>query len=282
MDEKNSDDNQKDSYSQPKNDQAPTSGNGEIGPGTDARPANQESSETKSKKEIATPTRGVNWSQWLMIAFTGVIAASAFTYTMVAIWQLEVIGAQVDVMRSDLQETMNQVELARVQAEAAKRAADAAEKSIAANLEAFRLGQRAWVGVKGIRLKGERKEGERLEAVIIVENTGRTPALEVVVQKAVSAAYPTKEALRQPVKGGKAIFVLAPNNNFLSLKTVTESLSETDLRALESEKRGVFYLYGIITYKDIFDRRHETGFCAFYVKEAYPALEFCSTLNYMD
>lgn len=265
--------------------------NSEIRPCSETPPANPENSQTERRQEIAKPTRvfwGLRWSEWLMLAFTGVIAASAFTYTMVAIWQLEVIGEQVDVMSKQskalegtLIETQEIVKATKDGANAAMRSANAAEKAVEATINSIRLEQRAWVGVKRMTWKGELKKGEKLEAVILVENTGRTPALDVIVKKGSGTLYPTKKLLSLPVRGEMVMIVIAPNNRFPSLRTISEGLSEADIRLLKSGERPV-YVYGTITYLDIFKRTHKTGFCGFYNEDAFPGLEFCRTMNYME
>ena len=284
MDEKKSDDNQKDSYSQPKNDQAPTARNSEVGPCPDHPPANKENSQCKSKQkttEAARPHWGLTWSQWLNLVFTAVIAVAAVLYTISAFRQLDVLSKQSKALEGTLMETQEIVRATKDGANAAMRSADAAEKAVEATINSIRLEQRAWVGVKHMRWRREFKKGEKLEAVISVENTGRTPALDVIVKKGSGTVYPTKKILSRPVRGETALIVIAPNNSFASLRTVSEGLTETDIRLLKSGERSV-YVYGTITYLDIFKRTHKTGFCGFYTEDAFPALEFCRTMNYME
>lgn len=223
-----------------------------------------------------------------MLSFTGVIAASAFTYTMVAIWQLEVIGEQVDVMSKQsralegtLIETQEIAQATKDAADAAKRNAEAAERNVEAAVEFLRLEQRAWVGITIIKMRTEFRPEEPIRFEVRVENTGITPALCIVVKKIVSSDPPNENTIDAPIDEPEPTkIVISPRNAFSGL-TKPIRLTEKEVEVVR-KKRARIYVFGTIHYRDIFDRKHKTTYCTFYTAEHHPNVEFCPWFNHMD
>jgi hypothetical protein len=193
--------------------------------------------------------------QWTMVVITGGgVIVAAFT---------------IGILNETLKATQIAADAAKTQATAAKQAIELAEKTL-------RQDQRAWVGVKEITFRGQVRPGSELFAVIQVQNTGKTPALEVAIENALTFKKPTKESLAGlPKIGPFAKIAIAPNNIFIAI----QMFGQGDIEKLES---SIAYIYGKISYKDVFDGEHETWFCSYYRRDFFPALRFCDTLNYMN
>lgn len=166
------------------------------------------------------------------------------------------------------------------------RAAITAQQGIAQNtlnqtLEISRTDQRAWVGVKFVRMI-TLEAGKHVSASVDMENTGKTFALNTVADVTIVSTphffdiqkY-ANSPNRQKPKTLPSVEVLSPN-------------SEGDLRAessmivneatVDAIKNGtlLIYLFGDIHYKDIFGRPHLTRFCYEYFPEVPLAFISCS------
>ena len=165
-------------------------------------------------------------------------------------------------------------------AKAARDSADAAKDAIKATEGNIRLDQRAWVGVQSMRFKGERQLNQKLEVEIIVHNTGKTPGRDVMVKKTGGIVpQPTQKIIDAMSFEPETTSVILPSNTFSSLYNIGMTLSEADIKLLEGNT--ALYVFGVITYRDIFQRNHKTYFCGFYNRQEFPAIEFCPALNAM-
>jgi hypothetical protein len=173
--------------------------------------------------------------------------------------------------------TKEAADAAKDQAIATQKAVNLAEKSFDENVKTVQLDQRAWVGVKEIIFRGQVKPGSQLLATIQIQNTGKTPALEVSIIKAATFKKPTKDSVALlPKVGVFARFVMAPNATFFSI----QQFGKRDIEQIL--QNDVPYIFGKISYKDVFGANRETWFCSFYSEISFPALNFCDTLNHMD
>ena len=206
------------------------------------------------------------WPQWTLAA-TAVIASAIGIGTLI-------------IVKGTLDATKDTADAAKAQAAAAQTATEIAKRTFDENVNTFQLDQRAWVGMKSLSFRGQVKLGSELYAVIQIENTGKTPALEVTVNKALSFKSPTKETFAQlPKVGAFANFVIAPNGTFATVQMLSNNWTEDDIKRLNKDTA---YIFGRIFYRDVFGHGRQTWFCGFYRRDFFPALSFCETLNYMD
>lgn len=200
-----------------------------------------------------------------------------YGYGYVAFLQWGEMRGTVTQMQEAGKQTDKLLEQVTNQSKAARDNADAAKKTIEIAQENIRLDQRAWVGIKGGILKGEIKQGQKLSFVVEFQNTGRTPALDVIATTGYNFIYPTKQRVMsgrsQDLSGGS---VASPNFTF----TISRDFSEKDVQRLENKE--AIFVYGMITYRDIFNNKHTTYFCTYYDGQAHPNFSFCRTLNHMD
>ncbi len=140
-----------------------------------------------------------------------------------------------------------------------------------ATIENFRLDQRAWVGPIHVILpeyvaNGKQvyiKEGQPMKIGVFVANSGKTPALKVKNNFATrflkaGDEFDPNDHIKKP--SIQASSVLQPGMNF-SLKPLPEgNSSKSDVDDLTSG-RYILYMFGLITYEDIFGRPHTSKFC---------------------
>lgn len=180
--------------------------------------------------------------RWTTI-FTGVIAVATVIYAVVSSCQLTVMRRQ---------------------------------------LENSQLDQRAWVGPVEAIIP---KTGERPEPHLGVKivNSGKTPARKVLAK--ISTQYLSAETefapsyKDDPVEPSVSVIQPGMWINLFSRATLgTMTSQEMDgVRA----GRNRLYLYGLITYEDIFGRPHSTRFCL-YLQSDLSGFNACSTYNDAD
>ncbi len=139
--------------------------------------------------------------------------------------------------------------------------ADAAKKAIEVTQENIRLGQRAWVGAIEVRNIAVRA-GAKTQFTVVITNTGRTPALKLVTQFA-TGAFPSDQVFvpkYQTLKTKPGVSVLQPGARlFLNVGSI-EELTDTHIDSLKKSAQ-ILYVFGRLTYEDIFKQPHYTIFC---------------------
>lgn len=233
MHKKRSDQNENNANTEVKDNQAPTGGNGEIRPTSDAPPTRRENQQTRRKQCVAEPTilyRGLKWSEWFTLVFTGVIALSAGTYTIFAILQWNVMAKQAELMEATLE-----------------------------------VSQRAYVFPKHVRMK-QFQMGKRLVVEVEVENSGNTPALNLsgtLHFRAIESALPDISDYGEPADGFTSVSVLPAHVSSIRMVSGRAELSERHVVSIEGGNLRV-YVYGILRYQDIFGKQRESRFCGLY------------------
>jgi hypothetical protein len=204
----------------------------------------------------------VTLSDWLMVLFTAVIAY----YASAQYAEMHGAGAQTDrIIAAD------------------ERLATAMENSVAASGKALdatiaqnQLDQRAWVGPVGI-IQPDFKGTSAFSISTLISNSGKTPALNfrnkytwvIMLKKGIfKATYKNP----QGVPSTSAIF---PNDR-LTLISIPIPL-RSEFLDLITRGEALFYVYGELTYDDVFRQPHFTHFCMFYDSTFKPGV--CQTYN---
>ncbi|MDH4082400.1 MAG: hypothetical protein OEV99_01255 [Nitrospira sp.] len=149
------------------------------------------------------------------------------------------------------------------------------------------LDQRAWVGPTSfIHPGGETKyfkEGSQPSFGVVLTNMGKTPArkMEVMIQRnTFKKGTPFTAVYNDDGKPGSVVF-LFPGQIY----KVTTNQEPAPLTAslVEMITSGEFtlYLYGMVTYEDVFDVKHQTTFCGF-LKQDLTGFNACNTYNQID
>jgi cell division protein FtsI/penicillin-binding protein 2 len=206
----------------------------------------------------------------LLAVATVVMAFGTLFYVGVAV-------SQYCLMKSGARETANQVNKVITEA---RRIADSTEKTFAqskaaldASIEISRNDQRAWVGPIEVTLPqfsdGSHavylKEGSQATIGVTITNSGKTPARKFMPRiqmgvlrtgKPFIPEYPalsTRQSVAVVHPGMKPILYAPP---FGPPKQLIDAIAGGQY---------VLYLYGIMTYEDIYNRPHKTTFCMFIV-----------------
>lgn len=147
-------------------------------------------------------------------------------------------------------------------------------------IELSRLDQRAWLGVvSGTELSIQ--ENNPVMFQFVVTNSGKSPALastKIMAKSFRGSEFvpeypPSPEDL--PHYGG--VGLVMPG---MQIPLTTQRTNPVTREAIEELRTGhmVLYIYGEITYKDIFNQPHYTHFCVF-VHPTLDRVSFCKTYN---
>ena len=158
----------------------------------------------------------------------------------------------------------------------------------------FLVDQRAWVSAVHFQITLEVAEAfpgnvnpnAGIAVVqILLQNTGKTPAIEYVVQPTIRVSNqppPCIEKIEPTWNANKGI--LPPNvSNFFTV-AVSEQIPTELIRQyhMHMDKKDL-YVYGLAQYKDIFGKDHWTQFCRFHHSgDVADRFMVCTSCNGMD
>ncbi len=218
----------------------------------------------------------------VLVAFGTIFYASAAGYQ---VWLLVESGRHSDEQLGRVIDNANWL----------ARSADAAEKqleqsilqessnaksTIGAAQEQMRLDQRAWVGATAINVVAV--EGQPLRFDILYTNSGKTIAREVSEQSNWKVAW-TKDKFvaTYPPGGPQSYGVLQPGAHVTSTAKVDYTLNNATLSGI---KNGTVraYVYGFLTYVDVFHRKHFSKFCGYVDPENTGLVTACKQYNDAD
>jgi hypothetical protein len=132
--------------------------------------------------------------------------------------------------------------------------------------EQFRQDQRAWLGTKGMILHV--KAGDPIYGESGIVNAGKTPAFDVGIDYTLKFTDTAVDIEEYANSRGKQQFTTAPSTAVLlpgayfPLKASTEkAIASPDFPDLLLQHKTFIYMFGEITYTDVFKRRHISRFC---------------------
>jgi len=181
------------------------------------------------------------------------------------------------------------------EADAATRSADVAkgqlvlaQRSLGTTIDSFHLEQRAWLGLGEALpppfMEGRKrvyvKEGEETSFGFIITNSGRTPAMNVIQGTSyISLLASAKFSPRYP-GGTERAGVFQPNAKVWAITPTTGRWTKLQVDNL---KNGVYalYLFGTISYDDVFGATHHTTICMELSKDL-TGFFTCATYNKAD
>ena len=256
---------------------------------------------TKKKNETPTDARRTAVATIWMAIFTFVLAATSG----LTIWVLKNQLREMHEGRIDTHALAvaagKQADAAKSQADAAqqfsdtakeinsrmsdavdqlKAAADNAKRSIQATEKAMRLDQRAWVGPVRISPFELRPEEVIPTIFIIVRNSGKTPSMGMTSATAMQFVNPGQsfEPILNKAPTPAPVDIIQPNGElYLPVDLGTTRLNDAAINRLRSGE-STLYVFGEITYSDVFGRAHFNRFCMF-VAHDLKTLNSCATYN---
>jgi len=151
----------------------------------------------------------------------------------------------------------------KIQADAAKKSTENGTQSLQATIESFHLDQRPWVIPFQFQLAAELENGKDSKVTIWVENTGKTPALDMIPVSSVSLwdfepPEPDLSKVIPIVSRG----ILAPGFRNFSFDTEGDHFKPklVDIAAYQDGRKRI-YIHGMIRYRDSFNLQRWTKFC---------------------
>jgi hypothetical protein len=247
----------------------------------------QKQSQEQQAKGTDALVDSIKRSDRWMICLTAIIALATFS-NLIVFW-LESKGSskqtnelikiaieQSSAAKTLADNTTTLADAAKIQTDAAKLSADAAQaatniakKTFDQNIDTFRLDQRAWVGIKSSKMIGL-VINRPVRAELYLTNSGKTVARNVSTRITIRSDFKpfnlkTFRAERPPPKGIASRFVIFPDSEFALPLYHSSLLTQERLMLI---KTGIItvYLFGEITYNDIFDKTklRVTEYCSVY------------------
>jgi hypothetical protein len=140
----------------------------------------------------------------------------------------------------------------------ANKSSDAAFKASDA---ALKLDQRAWAGIREIKLSKPVVVGKPVEIAVTAINTGKTPALKIVLSE-VRIGPSETDRNRDFVMYGNEYEVIAPNGADTFLEAA--NYDDNSVKAILAGTISI-YIRGKFEYSDIWGKEtHTTTFCSYY------------------
>ena len=252
-----------------------------------SRPQNRK--ETNGEQKKKKPKEKVNCYRRIQSASAIIMALCTLAIAGITAFYTHYASQQVEQMSNTVTEMQKQSISMQNAADANKKAVDLAERNIKATQEQSRLDQRAWIG--GVEATPPPftdgtsrvyiKEGERIPIIgIVIINSGKTPARKIKTVQQMRAfannIFKPVYVSDSPIK--KSISVLHPGGrDTLPITPFDIIITKEMINEIRSGKI-VLYIYGKITYEDIFGRGHRTTFCHFIDKDM-KAIANCDTYN---
>ena len=191
------------------------------------------------------------------------------------------LQSAIESMNTTLQMQLDALKKSEAQAE---RSAKAGEASASTASQALHVSERAYVHVEA-GVTSVPKAGEKLGFQAYFENSGRTPALDLVTRARSGIALPSETADHAHSRAfGQSVPIPYTSKGILpaggKVQTSWQSaapLSQAEMDGLTTHQM-TFYVFADVTYKDEFNGPHQTHFCAFLDPTTNTLLR-CSSLN---
>ena len=245
-----------------------------------------------------------HWTAYVEAACAVLLVVITGTYTYYASQQTrasitaanaasQAAGVAISTLDEAKQNNIHQAALAEQARLDAKAASDASNTNSTAVLQAtidqFHQDQRAWVGpiaafppmylVDGRQVYI--KVGEKPLFGFSISNSGKTPARNLTAIIA-GHAYPSTQKfapyyLPKPKNPG-TVGMLFPGIKMDVPTDPNTDVADTFHTGLLTSGKSIFYIYGKISYSDVFNKPHTTRFCS-YVDKDLESLTMCNTYN---
>ncbi len=165
--------------------------------------------------------------------------------------------------------------------EIAERGANAAELSAQVTKTLAEVGQRAWVSVNEIEVEKSRAASGDEDLFLVttkLRNGGMSPALGFVADIRLDFCERPPGELDTPVLDETTAGVLGPNATF-KLGPLLKGLKDSESRKIPN---GHLVLYGLCSYRDIFNHTRHTRWCFRYVWKTGQFEPWVSEWNTME
>jgi len=147
------------------------------------------------------------------------------------------------------------------------------------------LENRPWLMVIALNLARPLKVGEPPIAALTLMNKGNTPAIGVRIRSTLEIRDIPVPNPAPPVAvfGNISVPIIAPHSEAASFVPRRAALSQAELNDIGAmpRSRKQIYIWGVLEYRDVFGKPHNTGYCFVY---QFDSTHFaaCEHSNYMD
>jgi len=194
-----------------------------------------------------------NMAFWAKFMFWATVAAVIVT------------GMGVALVGFTLRHTRRAADYAGDMVKEAKLTTAAANETISVTRDIGQKQARAYVGIGTVTVK--MNDDGIIGAVVEIENTGQTPALNVICGVTLTICpFPLRKPLPTPKEPGVLrSSAILHGGKHVTIKglTLPVPLSPEYQRDF-TESKGAFFIHGAITYEDVFGEPHFTKFCLYY------------------
>jgi len=178
------------------------------------------------------------------------------------------------------------------QARIANRSAKAAESAAMTARNTLQLDQRAWVGPLDYggtiyEVNGKKvylKDGEKPQFQVVVSNFGRSPAINfksLLTMRVFKRGEPFTAIYETPVSETTVSTLFPGTNRILMTMAKPEGIARQSFITAFSRQDYIYYIYGQLTYDDIFKVPHTTHFCGF-LAVTIDRIQGCGSYNDAD
>jgi hypothetical protein len=220
--------------------------------------------ETKDRAEKSANDRK-------LVNFSGALVNATYVLAAIGVLQLIVFGYQAYQLRRTVKAATDQsgaMERSITEAGRAAKAMEDVARHFEANVSIVRertaQQMRAYLTVLvGLAVYQEREKGTRFEGKPLLVNSGPTPARAVKYRaRADILPIPLPEDFNFPlpekhVEGG----IMGPHQNANMSAIVENFIEDGEVENAKLNKGKALYVWGIVTYADIFGEPHYTKFC---------------------
>jgi hypothetical protein len=142
------------------------------------------------------------------------------------------------------------------------------------------LGERPWLTISSFEMEEEPKANVGIRIQMGVENSGRTPALHVIVRsKAFSYPFVPPVPTFQETAPIPSVAIISPRSSSTTFDVIPLTMNGYELSRYESKAMRL-YVRGVISYTDTNERSAETTFCIFHTYgQLLKQYSFCSVGN---
>jgi hypothetical protein len=180
----------------------------------------------------------------LNVTFNGILAFTTILLMISAVYQAWLMNRQWDTM----------------------------ERTLEMSDKTMKIDERAWVTPKEAKIRLPIAAGLVPMIRVVYQNTGRSPSRETKVRHSITVLMANripneKMPDMQSVADDETIALIGPQVTHRTEVLLKRPLTEKDIAHLNS-KEWLLMTYGLVTYLDIFDIKHETTFC-FIVRDLY-------------
>lgn len=159
---------------------------------------------------------------------------------------------------------VDQADSAKISAEAALKAANAADSSVVVSKQSMRISNRAYLFAESLKAKINHDHTVTID--YSVKNYGNSPARKTKVTIGCSVLKTFTDTLAYHASDTAEIsFPIPPGKTVPYTKTVTSKISEANMKLYNMDSVHV-YVYGEIIYIDMFGDNHHSPFCGEIIK----------------